>query len=325
MNTRLKPPCAEFCALSARIGKDPLQVQGPSGNTSLKDGNIMWIKASGMELADAKKQNIFAAVDLAAAREEAYGASGDGSCQATVLDPHTTFRPSIETTFHAVLEHPVVVHTHSIATLTHAISPEGCAVAKDKLKGLPFAMVPYAKPGLPLTKSILSKVTARTTVVILQNHGLICCGSSVSEASELLAEVERRLEMPYRVPPYTFPEANPDSGMEWTQEGWMALQPRICKLAISGSYYPNHVVFLGARGFPTAEQEHANTVTLTEGVGIMIRTDASPSQRAMLRCLSDVLGRFPEEWSAHSIGAAAEAEILNWKAEKYRQTLALQR
>lgn len=278
-----------------------------------------------MVLADAKKQDIFAAVDLAAARKEAYRSAGDGSCQATVLDPHTTLRPSIETTFHAVFEHPVVVHTHSIATLTHAISPEGCAIAQDKLKGLSFAMVPYAKPGLSLTKAILSKVTAKTTVVILQNHGLICCGSSVSEVSELLAEVEKRIKMPHRVPPYTFPEANPYSGMEWTQEGWMALQPRVCRLAISGTYYPDRVVFLGAMGLPTAQQEHANTVILTEGVGIMLRTDASPSQQAMLRCLSDVLGRFPKEWSARSIGAVAAAELLNWDAEKYRQTLALHR
>ena len=322
MNACLPPPEPEFLALSARLGKDPLQVQGPGGNTSVKDGNVMWIKASGTELAHANSQDIFVAVDRAAALAEAHGSAGDGSCRAAVLDPHTVLRPSIETTFHAAFEHAVVVHTHSIATLTHAISPEGCAAARSKLGGLPFAMVPYAKPGLPLTKSIMSRVTAETAVVILQNHGLICCGKSVPEVSDLLGEVEERLAMPHRPAPYTPPQASPGSGMEWAREGWMAQQPRTCTLAMSGAYYPDHVVFLGPGGLSGGGQVDARPASLFEGTGIALRTDASPSQRAMLRCLSDVLGRFPEDWSASPIGPKAEAELLNWDAEKYRQALA---
>lgn len=322
MSARLELLDSAFRALSARLGKDPLQVQGPGGNTSVKDGDVMWIKASGTELAQAELHDIFVAVDRAAALAEAHGAAGDGSCQTALLDPHATLRPSIETTFHAALDHAVVVHTHSVATLTHAISPDGCAAARDKLRGLPFVMVPYAKPGLPLTKSIMSRVTAETTVVVLQNHGLICCGSSVSEVSELLGEVEERLAMPHRAAPYTVPEGSPGSGLEWASEGWMAQQPRTCTLAMSGSYYPDHVVFLGPGGLSAGSQVGAWPAILSEGVGIALRTDASSSQRAMLRCLSDVLGRLPEEWSASPIGPQAEAELLNWDAEKYRQALA---
>ena len=112
MNTALEPPDSEFRVLSARLGKDPLQVQGPGGNTSVKDGDVMWIKASGTELAHADQQDIFVAVDRAAALAEANGSAGDGSCQEAVLDPYTTLRPSIETTFHAAFDHAVVVHTH---------------------------------------------------------------------------------------------------------------------------------------------------------------------------------------------------------------------
>ena len=63
----------EFRALSARLGSDPLQVQGPGGNTSIKDGEVMWIKASGTELANAETQDIFVAVDRNAAKAEASG------------------------------------------------------------------------------------------------------------------------------------------------------------------------------------------------------------------------------------------------------------
>ena len=187
----------EFRALSARLGSDPLQVQGPGGNTSIKDGEVMWIKASGTELANAETQDIFVAVDRIAAKAEASGYS-DGSCKQTVLDPAITLRPSIETTFHAALDYTVVAHTHSVATLVHVVGPEGRAQAVKKLAGLPFVMVPYAKPGLPLTREILSRVTPDTKVILLQNHGLICCGDTVDDVSNLIREVEMRLAMAER-------------------------------------------------------------------------------------------------------------------------------
>ena len=42
----------------------------------------------------------------------------------------------------------------------------------------------------------------------------------------------------------------------------------------------------------------------------------------MLQCVHDVLVRVPADWSLIPIGPAAEAELLNWDAEKYRQQLA---
>lgn len=34
-------------ALAASLGRDPLVVQGPGGNISLKRDGVMWVKASG--------------------------------------------------------------------------------------------------------------------------------------------------------------------------------------------------------------------------------------------------------------------------------------
>ena len=42
----------------------------------------------------------------------------------------------------------------------------------------------------------------------------------------------------------------------------------------------------------------------------------------MLTCLSNILRRLPEDWIATPIGEEAEAELLDWDAEKYRQALA---
>ena len=312
-----------FRALSAALGSDPLQVQGPGGNTSVKDDHVMWIKASGTELADAVGTDIFVAVDRAQAMAEATQGAGDGSCKATVLDPSHGLRPSIETTFHAAINQPIVVHTHSVATLAHAISPQGRIAAAEKLKGLAFVSVPYAKPGLPLTCEILARITDDTRVIILENHGLICYGATVEDVTAQVAEVETRLALAPRDTSVPAPTKAPLEGFAWSPYHWLAQDARAFDLATSGTYYPDHVVFLGP-ALPT--QDHAATppAIVQKGQGVLIRTDATPSQTAMLRCLSDVLSRLPADWQVDPIGKDAEMELLNWDAEKYRQALAKQ-
>lgn len=308
-----------FRALSARLGQDPLRVQGPGGNTSIKSDSVMWIKASGTELADAETKPIFVAVDRNAAKAEAEGA-GDGTCKATVLDPANTLRPSIETTFHAALDWPVVAHTHSIATLVHAISPEGRKEAAKKLSGLPVIFVPYAKPGLPLTQEILARATAETQIVVLENHGLICCGATVEEVAQMMDDVESRLAIPASATSDQ-PVGSARDGFELLAESWIAHDARACKLALAGSYYPDHVVFLGP-ALPKADHDGNPPVILAPGEGVYLRDGATSSQRAMIKCLSDCLSRLPTTWGVEAIGSGAEAELLNWDAEKYRQALA---
>lgn len=321
MTPPLPSEFAAFRALSARLGQDPLRVQGPGGNTSIKSGGVMWIKASGTELAQAATRDIFVPVDRAAALAEANGDSGDGSCGAAVLDPGNGLRPSIETTFHAALDWPVVAHTHSIAALTHAVALQGRPAARRKLDGLPAVLVPYAKPGLFLTREIRARGTDDTRVFILENHGLIVCGDSVADTAALIEDVEARLAMPARTVDTTAPDATPPDGFCWVPESWMARDPRVATLARAGSYYPDHVVFLGP-ALPRADHEGRPPAVLVDGLGVALRTTATAPQRAMLRCLSDLFRRLPEDWSLLPIGEDAEAELLDWDAEKYRQALA---
>ena len=306
-----------FCALSAKLGQDPMRVQGPGGNTSIKDGNTLWIKASGTELADADGKPIFLAVDRTAAKEQALGA-GDGTCKDTVLDPTVGLRPSIETTFHALIDWPIVVHTHSVAAIVHAISDEGLHAARDKLRDMATVTVPYQKPGRPLTNAIAAAINPDTQVIVLGNHGLIVAGRSVADVADLTERVEARLAMPVLVK--NVPSTAPPAGWEFLDNAALATDERLTLLATGGTYYPDHVVFLGP-GLPSAPDDDTPAYLHT-GRGLAVRTQATPSQRAMAQCVSDVLSRFPDAWTANAIGPEAEAELLNWDAEKYRQALA---
>ena len=281
----------------------------------------MLIKASGTELAQAMARDIFVAVDLQAARAEANGA-GDGSCKDTVLDPARGLRPSIETTFHAALDGKIIAHTHSVATLVHAISPQGRVAAAEKLAGLPLAMVPYAKPDLPLTREILARADPQTQAFVLENHGLIVCGGTVAEVAELTEEIEARLAMPIlRGGETERPDVPAPVGFAWAPESWIARDLRVREMVLAGSYYPDHVVFLGA-ALPTADTGENRPAILVDGLGVALRDGATASQVAMLRCLSDLFARLPQDWEVEPIGIEAEAELLDWDAEKYRQALA---
>jgi rhamnose utilization protein RhaD (predicted bifunctional aldolase and dehydrogenase) len=252
---------------------------------------------------------------------EAHGA-GDGTCKATVIDPEIQLRPSIETTFHALLDWRVVAHSHSVAVLSHVISQAGREVTQTLLADLDPVSVPYAKPGLPLTSAILDRITPQSRLILLENHGLIICANTTAEAEALMQQVEDRLRRaPTRLVPIV-PDTDPLKGFEWAgEENWLAQDGQALARVTAGSYYPDHVVFLGP-ALPTEETATAPPVILGPGVGIQIRNTATKTQRAMLKCLSDVLRRVPDDWTLEPIGPAAEAELLNWDAEKYRQGLA---
>ena len=303
-----------FLALSARLGGDPLQIQGPGGNTSIKREEVMWIKASGTELADARTADIFVAVDVDRAQAEIDGA-GDGTCRAAMLDRDSPIRPSIETTFHALFEHSVVAHTHSVATLAHVTSDEGTAAALEKLEGMDAVAVSYRKPGLPLTLAIREAIDDGTRVVLLRNHGLIVVGADPGDVGERIREVERRLALDA-----TVHEPNLDPA----PDGWVAPAgtEAIDERAVAGSFWPDHVVFLGPGVAPSIERALPEQKTAMHDGRAVLRVDAKPIAATMLRCLSDVFARLPDDWTPEPIGEAAEAELMNWDAEEYRQKLA---
>jgi rhamnose utilization protein RhaD (predicted bifunctional aldolase and dehydrogenase) len=321
----------EFVSLSQQIGADPLLVQGPGGNTSIKIDGQMWIKASGTELAEAYDKNIFVAVDPAKALLELEGA-GDGSCRSALIDPECGLRPSIETTFHAMFQKKFVFHFHSVATICHAIAEEGRASLTDKLDGLTWVSAPYMKPGIPLTKAIRAAVgNYDVQVVVLENHGVIVVADTIEEIRTLINEVERRLDLP------TLANAG-EQNVAAEVAGWeevpavaaLVNDPLLFSRATAGTYYPDHVVFLGPALPSITPAQFAEIdpssfpvpAILVEGEAVYIKSDATLAQRAMLECLLNVLSRIPSDWTLVPIGQEAEAELLNWDAEKYRQALA---
>ncbi len=321
----------EFLVLSRRIGADPMLVQAQGGNSSVKDGSTMWVKASGTELSRAYGSESFVHVDVELAKAEIDGA-GDGTCRNAMTGNDQVLRPSIETPFHALLPQRYVFHYHSVLSLCHSICEEGRSCLDAKLFGLEWHWVPYLKPGVPLTRAIRDTMERGVAdVFVLGNHGLIVCGESAAQVSDLIDEVEVRLQLPgVEAQKVEAKDPGPMAGERFRYPGAssLACDSLLRSWVTLGSYYPDHVVFLGP-SLPVvtlADVETARNArwpaVIVPDAGIYVTNSASQSQLAMLECLRNVMLHIPRDWNPVPLARDAEMELLDWDAEEYRRQLA---
>lgn len=336
----------EFSALqtvSAEIGSNPMLVQAAGGNVSIKDGDVMWIKASGTSLAEAEEKDIFVAVDLIGIRKALWSGEQCADNPAEFLiSGNANLRPSIETSLHAVFPHRVVFHAHCIHTIVHAVCVDREILLGTRLNGLNWAFVPYIKPGANLARAVTEKLDDKINLIVLGNHGLIVAGETVEQTRALLYDVHsrlaiapcaeatpdlKRLETMTRLSRYVLPE--------YTLLHQLALDPARIKQAVSGSLYPDHVIFCGiaVTALNTNEMpDQAEQRVVATGAappvfliaprqGVLVHEDASRGAQALMRCLVDVLVRVPSNADLHYLSHAENLELLNWDAEKYRQAL----
>ena len=332
-------------ALSARVGADPLQVQAAGGNTSIKDGDTLWIKASGTWLRDALAKPIMVPVRHLPLR--AAIVSGDLSAEhaADFVDtthPGSSLRPSIETVVHALMPQRVVVHIHCVDTIAAAVRQDSPVFAAARLGNVAHAFVPYARPGLPLAQAILPKLEPGTDVLILGNHGLVVAGETVAATADLLNHVRERLVAPPRAERPVDRDAleRLAAGSDYRVPDEprchaVATDPVACRIAAGGSLYPDHVIYLGPGATVAGTGEDALSVAARQQAqglpapvailfpdrGVLLRNGASDGALALLRCLSEVATRIPDAAPVNYLSLSENAELLDWDAEKYRQAL----
>lgn len=328
-------------SLSASIGADPLLVQGAGGNTSIKQAGVLWIKASGTWLKNARDDEIMVPVALAplldAVAHRSPAAETAGQFTLADLNPRQ-LRPSIETTVHALLPQKIVIHVHCVETISIAVQANAEALLQERLRGLDWAFVPYRRPGLPLAQAIAERLKPATNVLVLGNHGLVVAADTVGEAALLLQRVTGLLARPPRPAPAPDLDAllRLAGGSDYRLPASVAAHAvatdlASCRIAASGSLYPDHVIFLGVGSVIAGPGEDAAVVVartgaaptsiLFPGKGVLMRRDANAGAEAMARCLADVAQRIDGTARVNYLSPKENAELLNWDAEKYRQQL----
>ena len=336
MNNRSCKPQSlrELSLLSSKMGKDSSIIQATGGNTSLKENGVLWVKASGMNLAKALEEDIFIPLDLAHALDQMQHLDSDDELSFLALG-RDDLRPSIETSLHALMPHRVVLHSHPVNVIALSLLRSSQRDLENILKDIDWQWIPYCRPGKPLARAIAEALACKhADVVILANHGLVVGGSSTEEASTLQDEVTKRL---FQLP-RSYPEA---SELELTQ--WLYRVPRArlphasvihsiatdpfsLELAKRTPPYPDHVVFCGIHPWvintncslpPKPEIAYG----LIPGVGVILLESASAATEAMLQAQAEVYLRIPPGREVQLLSYSQCIELLNWDAEKYRQAI----
>ncbi len=327
----------EFCA---KLGSDPLLVQGAGGNVSWKSGTTLWIKASGTWLKEAIDKDIFVPVDLT---HLSTAIANDDMGITPKLIGDSRLRPSIETLLHALMPQRFVVHLHAIDILAHIVKTGAEAELSKRLNGkISYVLTAYQKPGAQLANAVKVALeqAPNTNVVFLQSHGLVIGGESLDEIENTL----QTLLFELRSAPLPLVQATCSAAktVRYNEQDYRLIEDEgIQQLAINNklfeklqgnwALYPDHVVFLGAtpRCFDSLEdwqqtprdaQSYADLVFIRDR-GVYANTEFSTAKLVQLRCYYDVISRTGDD-TLSSLENEQIAQLLNWDAEQYRQHLA---
>ena len=265
--------------------------QAGGGNISVKDGDRMYIKASGVAISDVSISHGYSIVNTQKVLDSLQGTS-EPNIMDFVLNGGP--RPSLETYFHAFLR-KYVVHLHPTSMSKFLCSNDS-------------SLIEYEKPGFFLSKRIF-QIYKSQPIFYLQNHGVILHSDSYDEVLQLVEGIHAnhlkkwstnirefwKIQDAYEND-FIYPVPYEDS-VRWFP---LVRSPIL-------SFTPDIVLFL------------TDSLTTSSGGRIYIR--ASTKQK----CLSilEVLRSYCRETHAGMTQLTEKhiLEILNWEAEKYRKSI----
>ncbi|TXH23079.1 MAG: hypothetical protein E6Q99_08400 [Elusimicrobia bacterium] len=141
-----------YVALTRRLGGDLWLSQGASGNTAVKQGDRMAIKATRTRLIDMTEKTGWVAVDLARLRHGfeklwAGAATPENYLAALTAASPTGAGASLETGLHALLPTTWTAHVHSLAGQILAKRAAAEIAARTAfLKGIAVRVIPAVPP-----------------------------------------------------------------------------------------------------------------------------------------------------------------------------------
>ncbi|MBI2421916.1 MAG: SDR family NAD(P)-dependent oxidoreductase [Candidatus Hydrogenedentes bacterium] len=210
----LASPLAQLAALSRYYGANPDFVLAGGGNTSVKIGDRLEVKASGYPLSVIQEEG-FVALDrpaLDALLEAAFSDDVDTreeqfkqAIMAARIEPGKGQRPSVECVLHHLMPGQFVVHTHATQVNMLTCNTGGQARAAECF-GDTLLWLPYVTPGYILSKELQTALAAyrqatgknAPEAVFMENHGLIVSGDTPEEirdrTNSILAVIQKKID-----------------------------------------------------------------------------------------------------------------------------------
>ncbi len=201
---------AVITELSRKYGTDPRFVLAGGGNTSYKDEKILYVKPSGVRLADIRDED-FVRLERAKVREVFKVAPPDNAERREALVKHLmqaaacpgeTGRPSVEAPLHEALSATFVVHLHPAAVNGMTCGRHGREMAA---KLFPEALwVAFVDPGFMLSITVQRAIAEyqerhgrEPSTIFLQNHGVFVAADSAGGIDREYAKIMKTLSKAY--------------------------------------------------------------------------------------------------------------------------------
>jgi len=203
------PEIKELIEISKYYGNNKDYVIAGGGNTSFKDDETIWIKASGQSLAEMTEDGLVALnrdklhvissntySDDPAAREEEVKAD----MFLSIIDPGKNKRPSVETSLHEIIRYKFVVHLHP-TRINGILCSRNAKNLTHKLFSDSVLFVPYTDPGYILFKKLESEIINYRQkffhdpqIIFLENHGVFVGADSTEDIKRIYDEIIKKIE-----------------------------------------------------------------------------------------------------------------------------------
>jgi len=203
---------ADLIEISQFYGKQKDYVIAGGGNTSFKNDQYLWIKASGFSLATIGEEG-FAKLDRSLLNQINTKTYSDDALfreeeikndmMKSRVEPEKGQRPSVETSLHNLIGFAFVVHTHS--TKVNGLMCSNQAAEKTAaLFGDEVLYIGYEDPGYILFKAVEKKILnyrekkgKEPAVIFLQNHGVFVGANSIEEIKGIYGRITAKLDEVY--------------------------------------------------------------------------------------------------------------------------------
>jgi NAD(P)-dependent dehydrogenase (short-subunit alcohol dehydrogenase family)/rhamnose utilization protein RhaD (predicted bifunctional aldolase and dehydrogenase) len=204
----MKPEISELLKISDFYGRNKDYVIAGGGNTSYKDDQTIWVKASGSPLAGLTEDDLVALdrEKLRMISQKEYSkepvAREDEVKKdlfASIHDPGKNKRPSVETSLHEIIQYKYVVHLHP-ALINGMLCSRNARNMTHQLFGEKVLFVPYIDPGYTLFKKLESEIyvyrekhQSDPQIIFLENHGSFVSADSTEEIRKIYDEIIHKL------------------------------------------------------------------------------------------------------------------------------------
>ncbi|MCX8014070.1 MAG: class II aldolase/adducin family protein [Rectinema sp.] len=171
--------------ISRMYGDDPNFVLAGGGNTSLKEGDVLAVKASGVSLGSIDENGfvLLSMSKLLALFSESLPTALDAREEHALKKIYEariqgqSRRPSVETLLHALFPYRFVVHLHPALVNGLMCSSKAFEIA-EQMFGQKAMILPYITPGYTLAHTVYQAIEQKTAqgeevphILLLQNHG----------------------------------------------------------------------------------------------------------------------------------------------------------